>query len=63
VFLSGKQGWACFAGWVLLVAMLMGTALAAVPISDDPAQLLTRADGIKTSDHAEFIQLMKRLGG
>jgi diguanylate cyclase (GGDEF)-like protein len=42
--------------------MLMGTAVAAVPISDDPAQLLKRADSIKTSDHPEFLQLMKQLG-
>jgi diguanylate cyclase (GGDEF) domain len=43
--------------------MLMGTAVAAVPTSDDPAQLLKLADSIKTSNHPEFLQLMKRLGG
>ncbi|MGH8158008.1 MAG: GGDEF domain-containing protein [Rhodanobacter sp.] len=43
--------------------MLMGTAVAAVPIADDPAQLLKQADSIKTSDHPEFLQLMQRLGG
>lgn len=59
---SGSQRWACFAGWILLVAMLMGTAIAAVPASDDSAQLLKQADSVKTSDHPEFLQLMKRLG-
>jgi len=42
--------------------MLMGTAVAAVPISDDPAQLLKLADSVKTSDHPEFLQLVERLG-
>lgn len=41
--------------------MLMGTAVAAVPIVDDPAQLLQQADSIKTSDHPGFLQLMQRL--
>ena len=59
---SGSQRWACVAGWILLVAMLMGTAVAAVPASDDSAQLLKQADSVKTSDHPEFLQLMKRLG-
>jgi len=42
--------------------MLVGTAVAAVPIPDDFAQLLKLADSVKTSDHPEFLQLMKRLG-
>ncbi|OOG60431.1 GGDEF domain-containing protein [Rhodanobacter sp. C03] len=42
--------------------MLMGTAVAAVPTADDPAQLLKQADSVRTSDHPEFLQLMKRLG-
>jgi diguanylate cyclase (GGDEF)-like protein len=41
--------------------MLVGTAVAAVPTIDDPAQLLKLADSIKTSDHPEFLQLMGRL--
>ncbi|MFC5579930.1 GGDEF domain-containing protein [Rhodanobacter terrae] len=41
----------------------MGTAVAAVPTSDDFSRLLKHADSIKTSDHPEFLQLMKRLGG
>jgi diguanylate cyclase (GGDEF)-like protein len=57
----GRQHWAWFAGWVLLMAMLMGTVLAAVPTSVDPAQLLRRADSIRTSNHPEFLQLMKQL--
>jgi len=43
--------------------MLVGTAVAAVPTSDDPAQLLKLADSVKTSDHPEFLQLMGRLDG
>ncbi|NYE29584.1 diguanylate cyclase (GGDEF)-like protein [Rhodanobacter sp. K2T2] len=35
----------------------------AVPTMDDPAPLLKQADSLKTSNHAEFLQLMKRLGG
>ncbi len=63
MFRSSKHCWAYFAGWSLLVAVLMGTTLAAVPISDDPAQLLKQADSVKTSNHPEFLQLMKQLGG
>ena len=61
---SGSQHWACFANWILLVAMLAGTAVAvaAVPVSDDAAQLLKQADDLKTADHPGFVQLMKRLG-
>jgi diguanylate cyclase (GGDEF)-like protein len=62
MFSSGSQRRACYAGWILLVVMLMGTAAAAVPITGDPAQLLKQADSVKTSDHPEFVQLMKRLG-
>jgi len=43
--------------------MLVGTAVAAVPTSDDPAQLLKLADSIKTSDHPEFLQLLGQLDG
>ncbi|MBB6188613.1 GGDEF domain-containing protein [Rhodanobacter sp. MP7CTX1] len=39
----------------------MGTAIAAVPVPDDLAQILKRADSIKTSNHAEFAALMQRL--
>ena len=62
MFSSGSQRRAYHAGWILLVVMLMGTAVAAVPITGDPAQLLKQADSVKTSDHLEFVQLMKRLG-
>ncbi|HTN31004.1 MAG TPA: hypothetical protein VL178_09230, partial [Pseudomonas sp.] len=44
------------------MAMLMGTAVAAAPIVDDPAQLLKQADSVRTSDHPEFVKLMQRLG-
>jgi diguanylate cyclase (GGDEF)-like protein len=58
---SGRLRWACSAGGILLVAVLMGTAVAAVPVVDDPAQLLKQADSVRTSDHAEFVKLMQRL--
>ena len=63
MFSSGRQCRACAAGWILLVAVLMGTAIAAVLMPEDPAQLLKQADSLKTSDHSEFVQLMKRIGG
>jgi diguanylate cyclase (GGDEF)-like protein len=63
MFPSGRHCRACVAGWILLVAVLVGTAIAAVPMPEDPAQLLKQADSLKTSDHSEFVQLMKRIGG
>ncbi|OOG49073.1 GGDEF domain-containing protein [Rhodanobacter sp. C01] len=63
MFLSSRQCWAGFAGGLLLMAMLTGTAVAAVPASDDSAQLLKQADSVKTSNHAEFLQLISRLAG
>lgn len=42
--------------------MLTGTAVAAVPVFDDSVQLLKRADSVKTSNHPEFLQLIKQLG-
>jgi diguanylate cyclase (GGDEF)-like protein len=62
MFSLSRQRWACFAGWILLMAMPVGTAIAAVPISDDPAQLLKLADSVKTSDHPEFLRLVGQLG-
>ena len=44
------------------MATLMGTATAAVPIIDQPSQLLKQADKVKTLDHPEFLQLMKQIG-
>jgi tetratricopeptide (TPR) repeat protein len=44
------------------VTLIAGTAATAVPVSDDPAQLLKQADSVKTSNHAEFLELLKRLG-
>jgi diguanylate cyclase (GGDEF)-like protein len=58
----GKRHWISFAGWALLIVLCAGTAaVAAVPASDDPAQLLSQADNIKTSNHAEFTVLLQRL--
>lgn len=58
---SGRPRRVFFAGLVLLAALLGGTAVAAVPAPDDQAQLLKRADSIKTSNHAEFTDLLQRL--
>lgn len=41
--------------------MLAGTAFAAVPVSGHPTQLLKHADIIKTSNHAEFMVILKQL--
>jgi diguanylate cyclase (GGDEF)-like protein len=57
---AGKLLSALAAGWLCLaINLLPGAALAAAP--DDPAQLLKYADGIKTSNHAEFTDILKRL--
>ena len=63
--LSSKQRWAFSVRRALLVSLLLlsGTAAsAAVPASEDAAQLLRQADSIKTSNHAEFTTLIERLG-
>ena len=52
----------CLAGWVMLTVLVVGTAAATVPTSNDPAQMLRHADSIKTSNHAEFAELVLRLG-
>jgi diguanylate cyclase (GGDEF)-like protein len=54
---------AFFAVSILLVSMLAGPVSAAVPVPVDPEQLLRRADTIKTSNHAEFMELLKQLDG
>ena len=46
---------------MLFAALLAGSAVAAVPASDDSAQQLQQADSVKTSNHPEFVQLMQRL--
>jgi diguanylate cyclase (GGDEF)-like protein len=56
----GKLCWT-FASRALLVFLIAGTAMA-VPVSGDPAQLLKQADNVKTSNHAEFLELLKQLG-
>jgi diguanylate cyclase (GGDEF)-like protein len=50
-------------GFALLATLFLGLALANVSDSAEPAQLLKQADIIKTSNHAEFLQIMSRLGG
>jgi diguanylate cyclase (GGDEF)-like protein len=62
MFRPGRLPWTFLASRALLVTLIVGTATAAVPVSDDPAQLLKQADSVKTSDHAEFLELLKRLG-
>jgi diguanylate cyclase (GGDEF)-like protein len=46
---------------VLLASLFAGTVIATVPAPDDATQLLKRADNIKTSNHAEFTELLQRL--
>ncbi|MBB6188616.1 GGDEF domain-containing protein [Rhodanobacter sp. MP7CTX1] len=58
---SGKWHCVLFAEWALLVVLLAGTATAAVPAVEDVALVLSQADSIKTSNHAEFAELMQRL--
>ena len=48
------------------MAMLTGTVAMAVPVASAPVsddQLLSQADSLRTSNHTEFVQLMKRLDG
>jgi len=50
-----------FTGCVLLVGLLVGTVSAAVPTGNQPELLLKQADQIKTSNHAEFVALLRQL--
>ncbi len=59
MFRASQQHRVFFAGFFLLIALLTGTAVAAVSVN--PAQMLVRADSIKTSNHAKFIVLIRRL--
>ncbi|WP_445144862.1 GGDEF domain-containing protein [Dyella sp. Tek66A03] len=49
------------AGLFLTIGVSVGTAALAVPTADDPAQLLERAEGVRTSNHSEFVSILKRL--
>jgi diguanylate cyclase (GGDEF)-like protein len=51
------------AGRILLLLSFTGAAANAAPLSgtDNPEQLLRQADSIKTSKHAEFTALLKRI--
>jgi diguanylate cyclase (GGDEF)-like protein len=60
---SGRLRVAFFAISILLASLLAGTLSATVPATVDPEQLLSRADAIKTSNHAEFAELLKQLDG
>lgn len=61
MFGSSRSRGAFFACSVLLVFLFAGTVHATVSASDDPAQLLKRADNIKTSNHVEFLELLRQL--
>jgi diguanylate cyclase (GGDEF)-like protein len=47
---------------LILAALPTGTSAEVAPLADQPAQMLKQADSVKTSNHAEFLQLMRRLG-
>ncbi len=53
------------AGWICVAASFFPwVACATAPVvgsSDDPAQLLARADSIKSAKHDEFLELLQRL--
>jgi diguanylate cyclase (GGDEF)-like protein len=59
----GRLRVAFFAISIPLAFLLAGPLSAAVPASADAEQLLRRADTIKTSNHAEFTELLKQLDG
>ena len=59
----GRLRVAFFAISIPLAFLLAGPLSAAVPASADAGQLLRRADAIKTSNHAEFTELLKQLDG
>lgn len=43
------------------IALVLSSVTAAAGMSDDAAQLLERADAIKTANHAEFTEILARL--
>jgi len=45
----------------LLLGLFAGTAIAVVPATNDLAQALEQADRIKTSNHVEFVKLLRQL--
>jgi diguanylate cyclase (GGDEF)-like protein len=59
----GRLRVAFFAISIPLAFLLAGPLSATVPASADAEQLLRRADTIKTSNHAEFTELLKQLDG
>ena len=61
MFRPGRSHRTFFACLVLLVVFLAGAAIAAAPAPYDSGQLLAQADGIKTSNHAEFVRLIQLL--
>lgn len=50
-----------FASSVLLWVVSVGTAIANTPVSGDSSHLLKQADVMRTSNHAEFVRLLKQL--
>lgn len=45
----------------LLLGVVAGMAAQAMPAAEVPDQLIRRADHIKTSDHAEFLEILRQL--
>lgn len=58
--LFGKIHSALIAGWTCL-ALITASGAAAEATPDDPAQLLKRADAIKTANNDEFARILKQL--
>ena len=46
---------------MLLLGMFAGMAAQAMPAMEVPGQLIQRADHIKTSNHAEFLEILRQL--
>jgi diguanylate cyclase (GGDEF)-like protein len=61
----GKARWLLLTIWLILWVLSVGPAIAAesqaAPLSEDPAQLLKRADGAESSNIAEFNAILRRL--
>ena len=54
--------WMRLVGSMVVCALFAGAARSFPIAQDDPSYLLKQADSIKSSDHAEFVKLLQRLG-
>jgi len=59
--MTGKTRRNYLAGVTLLFCLFAGVALAATPGSNNPSELLARADAIKTVDNSAFAKLLEQL--